>query len=203
MKHISTILNVVLLAAVGYLYYHSFSGKSKTAAFADKNTAGAKTNTGSIVPEGNIAYVEIDSLHENYVYFKTQQNELERRQKAATNELEEKQKKFQSRAAQLQQRAQSMTPQEQEAAGQEIQGMQQEFEKRKQELDNQLFDLSSTMKKSVMKNVQDFLLEYNKDKKYDYILSYEPGLMFYKDSSLNITRDVINGLNAKEKKNQP
>jgi outer membrane protein len=203
MKHISTILNVVLLAAVGFLYYHNFSGKSKKEPVADKNTAGTKTVAGSDMPHGNIAYIEIDSLHENYLYYKAQKTELERRQKAATNELEEKQRKFQGRAAQLQQQAQSMTPQQQEAAGQEIQGMQQEFEKRKQQLDNDLFELSNNMKKNVLNNVQNFLLEYNKDRKFDYILSYEPGFMFYKDSSLNITRSVIDGLNAKDKKKQP
>ncbi|MEJ7676074.1 MAG: hypothetical protein WKF59_26075 [Chitinophagaceae bacterium] len=45
--------------------------------------------------------------------------------------------------------------------------------------------------------------EYNNDGRYDYVFSYEPGLMFYKDSALNITSDVINGLNnlyAKNKK---
>jgi outer membrane protein len=202
MKHISTVLNVVLLAAVAYLYYHNFSGKSKTAVTTDKNAGVAKSGAGTAVPQGHIAYIEIDSLHENYLYYKAQKDELERRQKAATNELEEKEKKFRSRTAQLQQQAQGMTPQQQEAAGQEIQGMQQDFEKRKQQLDNDLFDLSNNMKKNVLKKVQDFLMEYNKDKKYDYILSYEPGFMFYKDSSLNITRSVIEGLNAQEKKKE-
>jgi outer membrane protein len=200
MKQISTILNVVLLAAVGYLYYYNFSGKKSTAATADKKTGGEKNAASTGIPHGNIAYIEIDSLHENYLYYKSLKDELERRQKTGTQALEEKQKRFQARAGQLQQRAQSMTPQEQEAAGKEMDNMQQELARGKQDLDNQLFELSNNMKTNVLKNVQNFLLEFNKDKKYDYILSYEPGFMFYKDSTLNITSDVINGLNEMDKK---
>jgi outer membrane protein len=200
MKQISTILNVVLLAAVGYLFYYNFSGKKSPAAATDKKTAGEKSTSTAGIPHGNIAYIEIDSLHENYLYYKGLKDELERRQKTGTQALEEKQKRFQARAGQLQQRAQSMTPQEQEAAGKEMDNMQQELAKGKQDLDNELFELSSNMKTNVLKNVQNFLLEFNKDKKYDYILSYEPGFMFYKDSTLNITSAVIDGLNEMDKK---
>ncbi len=200
MKNISTILNVVLLAAVGYLYYYNFSGKKSAASGTDKKS-GSEKNTGtSGVPHGNIAYIEIDSLHEKYLYYKNLKDELERRQKTGTQALEEKQKRFQARAGQLQQRAQSMTPQEQEAAGKEMDNMQQELARGKQELDNQLFELSNNMKTNVLKNVQNFLMEFNKDKKYDYILSYEPAFMFYKDSTLDITSAVISGLNEMDKK---
>jgi outer membrane protein len=200
MKNISVILNVVLLAAVGYLYYYNFSAKKNTTTVADKKQSGEKSSATSGIPHGNIAYIEIDSLHENYLYYKSLKDELERRQKTGAQALEEKQKRFQARAGQLQQRAQSMTQQEQEAAGKEMDNMQQELARGKQDLDNQLFELSNNMKTNVLKNVQNFLLEFNKDKKYDYILSYEPGFMFYKDSTLNITSAVINGLNEMDKK---
>jgi outer membrane protein len=58
------------------------------------------------------------------------------------------------------------------------------------------------MKEDILSRIQNFLKDYNKDGKYDYIFSYEPGFMFYKDSSLNITNDVIAGLNALYVKNK-
>jgi outer membrane protein len=200
MKQISIVLNVVLLAAVSYLYYYNFSGKKSTSVTADKKSGSEKNSQATGIPHGNIAYIEIDSLHEKYLYYKSLKDELERRQKAGAQALEDKQKKFQARAAQLQQRAPNMTPQEQEAAGREMENMQQELARSKQDLDNQLFELSNNMKTNVLKNVQNFLLDFNKDKKYDYILSYEPAFMFYKDSTLDITTDVINGLNEMDKK---
>ncbi|MEO7802253.1 MAG: OmpH family outer membrane protein, partial [Ginsengibacter sp.] len=54
---------------------------------------------------------------------------------------------------------------------------------------------NSKMKDDILKKIQDFLKVYNKDKRFDYIFSYEPGFMFYKDSTLDITRDVVVGLN--------
>ena len=47
--------------------------------------------------------------------------------------------------------------------------------------------------------MEDFLQEYNKDKGFAYIISYEPGIMHYKDSIYDITRDVLTGLNQKYK----
>ena len=43
--------------------------------------------------------------------------------------------------------------------------------------------------------------EYNKDKNYSYILATGTGLdyLFFKDSTLNITSDVIKGLNEQMK----
>jgi outer membrane protein len=53
----------------------------------------------------------------------------------------------------------------------------------------------------IQKNLRDFLNDYNKDKKYMYIFTTGTGLdyMVFKDSTLNITNDVIRGMNAKMK----
>jgi outer membrane protein len=50
------------------------------------------------------------------------------------------------------------------------------------------------------KQVEEYLKDYNKSKKYAYILSYEPGfIIYYKDSAYNITGDLITGLNEQYK----
>jgi len=43
--------------------------------------------------------------------------------------------------------------------------------------------------------IRKFCSEYNKDKRYAIIISNEPGLVFYKDSTMDITRDLLEGLN--------
>ena len=73
--------------------------------------------------------------------------------------------------------------------------MQQDLQSRKQEIDNDLYNYNSKMKEDILTRIQDYLKQYNKDGRYSYIFSYEPGFMFYKDSTLNITPDVIAGLN--------
>lgn len=151
----------------------------------------------------NIAYIDIDSLQNNYAYYKKIKGDFEKKQASANNELANLEKKFQNRAKQLQEKAQTMTPNEQENAMQEMNKMQNDFQQRKQNIDNELFDYNNKMKEDILIRIQDFLKDYNNDGKYSYIFSYEPGFMFYKDSTLDITPDVIVGLNdlySKEKK---
>ncbi len=198
MKNFSLVLNVVLLLLVGYLYYVHFS--------SSKKTAGSTTHQlkDSSISHGNkVAYIDLDSLQSRYEYYKILKADFERKQVASNNEISNLQKRYQTRAMQLQQKGATMSPKEQEAAMAEINQMQQGLQAKKQSLDNDLFNSNSKMKEDILTRIQNFLKEYNKDGRYDYVFSYEPGFMFYKDSALNITSAVINGLNdlyAKNKK---
>ena len=56
--------------------------------------------------------------------------------------------------------------------------------------------------KTLHDSVNNFLAEYNKDKKYDIILrtGMANEVILYADKKFDITQDVINGLNASYKK---
>lgn len=200
MKHFSLILNVVLLLLVGYLYFDRFSSSKKSSGLS----ASAQKCKDSSTNHGNkLAYIDLDSLQSSYEYYKILKADFEKKQAASNNEVADLQRRYQARAMQLQQKGASMTPQQQEAAMSEINQMQQGLQAKKQELDNSLYNANSKMKEDILSKIQNFLKEYNKDGRYDYVFSYEPGFMFYKDSALNITPDVITGLNdlyAKNKK---
>jgi outer membrane protein len=198
MKQFSLILNLVLLAAVGYLYYHTFSGNTAKATVKKDDVKAVSDNA----PSGKVAYINMDTLENNYSYFKALKAEFESKQENGNSSLEAQQKRFQARTQQLQQKAQTMTQAEQEAAGREIQEMQQSLQKAKMDLDNELYKSSTTLKENIYKKLENFLKEYNKDRKYDYILSFEPTFMLYRDSALNITKMVVDGLNEAEKKNK-
>ena len=78
---------------------------------------------------------------------------------------------------------------------------QQKIDARKQELSQKLNEKSFNIMEDIQKKLKDFLTEYNKDKKYMYIFTTGTGLdyMVFKDPSLNITNDVIRGMNEKMK----
>jgi outer membrane protein len=190
MKQLSLIINVVLLLLVGYLYYLNFSSSKKKPVTLNHSDKDSSINHGN-----KIAYIDLDSLQNNYEYYKKVKVDIDRRQTSSNNEINSLQKRFQARAMQLQQKGPSMSQQDQESAMKEINQMQQDLQTKKQSLDNELFNYNSKMKEDILTRIQNYLKEYNKDGRYDYILSYEPGFMFYKDSALNITRDVIGGLN--------
>ncbi len=189
MKNFSVILNIVLLALVGYLYFVHFSHSSKEKVQVTQQKS-AEISTGT-----KVAYLDLDSLQSSYGYYKRIKAEFERKQQASNDEIVSMQKRYQSRAMQLQQKGSAMSPQDQQAAMQEINKMQQSLQERKQVLDNDLYAYNTKMKEDILSRIQNYLKDYNKNGRYDYIFSYEPGFMFYKDTTLNITSDVIKGLN--------
>lgn len=197
MKNVLLIINIILICLVAYLYYLHFHSVAKIETHAAQNNLRGETNNSF-----QVAYIDLDSLQNNYGYYKKVKAEFERKQAAANNEIGGMQKKYQTRAMQLQQKGASMNQQEQEAAMQEINKMQQDLQTKKQAIDNDLYNYNSKMKEDILNRIQNFLKEYNKDGKYSYIFSYEPGFMFYKDSTLNITPDVIAGLNKLDSENK-
>ncbi len=52
----------------------------------------------------------------------------------------------------------------------------------------------------LIKTIEDFLKDFNKNKEYSYILAYQPGTIYYKDESFDITSAVLQGLNNSYRK---
>jgi len=190
MKNILLTINIILLLLVGYLYYLHFHNDNQQNAAHKISSESTSTNDKS-----RVAYIDLDSLQNNYGYYQKLKNDFEKKQNQANDEIASLQKKYQSRAMELQQKAATMDQKQQEAAMQEINKMQQDLQAKKQNIDNELYNDNSKMKEEILTRIENFLKGYNKDGKYSYIFSYEPGFMFYKDSTLNITPDVITGLN--------
>jgi outer membrane protein len=196
MKNVSLILNVVLLAAVSYLFYLQFGSKN-TGAGDPK----VKTDSTAATPVFRMAYFEMDSIDSNYEMIKEVRKELSKREEANNAEAMRMEKKYADRLQQLQKTV--TTPEQNEQAKQELMQLQQSIGKEKQTLMEAYTEYQSRRLKDIQKRIEDFLAKYNSDRKYSYIMSYEPGMFFYKDTSFNITADVIKGLNEdyKLKKN--
>ena len=79
--------------------------------------------------------------------------------------------------------------------------MQQNYQLRKQTLQEELFRHNEDLKADIRKRIEDYLNEFNKGKKYSYIFAYESSsFMYCKDTAFNITKELIEGLNATYKK---
>lgn len=197
MKNILLVFNIILLVLVGYLYYLHFNNNKSNHDQPNSPTSSKFSNG-----KAKVAYIDLDSLQNNYGYYQRLKTDFERKQSSANDEITSLQKKYQNRAMQLQQKAATMNQKEQQEAMQEINKMQQALQERKQNIDNELYNDNSKMKENILTRIQNFLKDFNKDGKYSYIFSYEPGFMFYKDSTLNITPDVIAGLNKIDSTNK-
>ena len=84
MKQFSTILNIILLLAVGYLYFLHFSGNKKNSFTGNTVTK----HVDSCLGEPIIAYVDLDSLNSKVDFIKQRKKELEVEQNSIASEYE-------------------------------------------------------------------------------------------------------------------
>ena len=96
---------------------------------------------------------------------------------------------------------QFITQAEGEAAQKRLMQMKQSLETRKQALTEQLMKEQETFNKDLKTRLDAYLEEYNKTKHYDYILSYSASgsSILYANKQLDITKDVVAGMNASAK----
>ena len=116
-------------------------------------------------------------------------------------ELASLDRKNQKQVEEWRQKGNTMTQAEGEKAQQEYAAMQQNFQTRKQALEQELYKNTEDLKTNIRRKIEDFLKDYNKEKKYAFIFAYDPGSFIYaKDSIYNVTGDLLDGLNSAYKK---
>lgn len=191
MKNGILILNVVLLVLVGVLFYLHFSGKNNPSVKVTGNSAASSANVSNF----RIAYFEMDSVENSFQMVKDVKSELTRREESIGNELQQMEKNYRTKVAQYQAQGTNMTQVQSEMAQRDVMQMQQSMQSRRQSLEQEYQDLQMRKLKDVKTKIEDFLKKYNNDKGFTYIFAYEPGIFYYKDTTYNITKDVIAGLN--------
>ncbi|HUQ64579.1 MAG TPA: OmpH family outer membrane protein [Flavitalea sp.] len=189
MRNISTYLSILALIAVGFLYYLHFKGEKKSEARSSGNVHSGSSNF-------RMAYFDIDSLQEKYEYFKDVSGQMKQKEANLTSQMDALQNNYQKRLKELQEKGPTMTQSEGEAAQREVAQMQQKFQQRQMSMEQDLKKHQVDLMTDVRSKIENYLKEYNKEKGYAFILSYEPGFMlYYRDSLYDITKDVIRGLN--------
>lgn len=187
-------VNSLLIIAVVFLYVKVYQNSS-TKKTTSTNTV-ANTNIANL-KNASIAFVELDSLNEKIGFIKERRKELEVEQKAIEVEWQNGYRNLENRKNEFLKKGNSITQQEAEKFQGELLQQQQSIDQRKQGLTQKLSEKSYKFMDNIQKKLKDFLNDYNKSKNYQYILTTGTGLdyMLYKDSTFNITQDVIKGMN--------
>lgn len=190
----------MLTLAIGFLLVMYF-GKN-----GNKNTV--KNNhdgdTSAVNKDFRIAYFEMDSVSVHFDLVKEVKAELNKKENEINNEMDRLGKNFQERFTHYQNLAISggMSAEDQEKASDEMRKLEDQMKSRKSQLDQDYTDLVTRRQNEIKSMIEGFLKEYNKTKNYSYIISYEQGLFYYKDSVYNITDDLVKGLNERYKKSK-
>ncbi|HVB04068.1 MAG TPA: OmpH family outer membrane protein [Chitinophagaceae bacterium] len=196
MKNAFIGLNVLLFIGVGILFYWHFHPSANT-----QHSPGYYTRRDSAILNTSgfkIAYVNLDSLEANYAFFRRSSAAFNKKQATMEAELTGDDRALQMEEARLQQKASTMTQAEGEAAQKEVIQRQQQLQIKEQNMRQELLNEQAIFQDNLQRRLDRFLNKYNADRKFAYILSYSKGLnvMLYKDSTFDITKDVVAGLNA-------
>jgi outer membrane protein len=192
MKNGLLIWNVALTLVAGYLLFSQFASKKEGGTIVSKSQG--KESSGTNVPF-SIAYIEMDSVENNFQMVKDVKAEISKKEETINMELDRLDRAYKSKVGGYQSQAQSMTQTQSEEATQDVMQTQERMKATKQSLDQDYADFVARKMKDIKSKIEEYLKEYNKSKKYSYILVVEQGLFYYKDTAYNITEDVIKGLN--------
>lgn len=174
-----------------------------TACNNQKEVKGADEAAEEVEPAGlKIAYVEVDSLMSQYQFCKDYNLLLNKKGENAANTLQQKQRALQQHANALQKKYESngfTTRDELERAQNQLAKEQQDLAELDQRLTNELAMENAKLNEELRDSIQAFLKVYNKTKKFDYIFSRQGDNILLANKKLDITSEVVAGLNKRYK----
>lgn len=188
MKSNSWIINGVLAVAIIVLFVLHFNGGNTNVTTASNSAGGTK-----------VAYFEIDSIQNNYTYFKEVKTALQSKDMENAKQLTELKNAFALKYQDLQKNGRYFSQAEIGSKQQELAQLEKNYTAKEQQLSQEMQEESFKRLQEVKKKIEAYLVTYNKSKGYAYIFSSNPDLMYYKDTANDITADIIKGLNAEYK----
>ena len=155
-------------------------------------------------PAGNVpteqgirlAYVRIDSMQSQYLYFQELVTELQAEEEEIITELQRRQQSLQENIALYQQEAPKMTARQREANEADLMRVQQQYmaieQGAQQKLAQKQSDLTVQLRKDMDKAIEVLKDELN----LDFILLYEEGgQIIYANNNYDITEQMVTLLN--------
>ncbi|HTJ11004.1 MAG TPA: OmpH family outer membrane protein [Dinghuibacter sp.] len=196
MKNLSLVLNVILLVAVGILFYWHFKGSSNGAAPAINIGPTAKDSL--VLHPLKVAYVDLDTIEEKFAYFKSKQNDFDREREEADRDLNAAANELERRRLAMAQKGATLTQTEAESFQKEYTARMQDLQRQHDQKQQEFATKQQKIMDDIQTKIKSFLDEYNKTKKYSFIFTTGKGALnlFYEDTAYNITGEVLEGLNS-------
>ena len=149
-----------------------------------------------------IAFVEVDSLMTQYDFAKDYSVTLQKKSNNARNTLNQKGTALQAAVNNFQQKLNNNGFQSREQAASvqaALERQQRDLQELQARLENELANETAKFNEALRDSLQNFLKAYNKDKKFDLILSKAGDNILFASKQYDITQEVINGLNKRYK----
>ena len=156
-------------------------------------------------PALKIAYVDIDTLLTNYKLWIQLNEEMIRKEENVRATLNEKAKSLQTDYEEFERKLNNnafVTRERAEAEQNRILKKREELEALSERLTNELAIENEKNSLLFRDSINAYIRDYNKEHGYNVILSRIGDNILYIDYTMNITQDIIDGLNARHEKNK-
>ena len=191
MKNLSIYLNIVLIIAVVVLYILRWQDQSNQ----NMSPALSSTNAATTV------YVNGDSLLNNYDYFIDAKKDFEAKTKQVENIIMAKRAVLEKEIGAYQQSAAGMSTEQRASVEESLMKKQESFKQYSENASANLQEEQAKFNEALFDKVAAYLKEFSKDKKYKIVMNYAKGTgILFANDSLDITQDVLKGLNKAYKK---
>ena len=194
MKNASLIMNAVLSVAVVVLFILHFTSKPA----ATDNTNQSAEN-GIIASRGDIVFLQLDSLVNNYDMFNDLSSELESKAQGIQDDISKKGRALENDAKDFQQKIQKglLTRAAAESQQQTLAVREQELNMLIQQRQGEMAEEEAVLYRRILDAVKTYLEQMNRETGYAMIIntSGSTNNVLQGDPGLDITNVVIKGLN--------
>ncbi len=201
-SRISLFLNIVLTIAIIVLFVLYYKLNSKMSSYnltPDTVSPIIKVST-KLSGNINAVYINIDTLLSKYNYIKEAKIKLETEQKLKQGQLEREYGKLQNEVEEFKQIAQRLSQEAGQSRQQELAAKEQNLMALRENLSNELIKKEQDMTLELQKKISNYLKRYKSQLPFNYVLSYgSSGSVLFANDSLDITKQVIDGLNKEYK----
>lgn len=168
-----------------------------------------KTTPSSLVLSSNastlpVAYVNLDTLKLYHELYADLEDRMKSEKRKAQRQFTAKRQQFQTELQNFQRRAQNglVSQKEMETKSRQFQAKEQELMIQERNLTEGLVITEQDLVKEWFESLTAYLEKYNKDKRYQIIFPYQATTFLYVDNALDITADVLKGLNEEYESNK-
>lgn len=201
-----SIASFIMLSAVALVGCGQKTGSATATSTDSTATVATAQADPSIEYNGKIVYIVVDSLMRGYNYAIDLRGTFEEKSTKAQTELNNKARSLEREARDYQEKAQKGILTRSEAQTIET-GLQQKEQNLMQFRDKMMQELTEeeavTMNK-ISNAILEYVTKYNSEKKYSMIISSTgANTVLIADPSLNITADLLSGLNEEYAKTKP
>jgi outer membrane protein len=196
MKNIQNIAIGILACAVIYLLAMQFMCSSD----CQKPSTQKSDSTQKSTYNEPFAYVNTDSLMKGFKLYQTLVKQAEQKRNSAEKNFLNKKEKFEAAVGKYQQEAAGLSADLRQIRETALAQQQQELVNFEQSETQKILLYEQEQTEEIFQKIHDYLKIYTEDKPYRLVLAYQKAsAILYAPDSLDITAEVLKGLNEKYK----